>query len=82
MSDVDFAVSKRLAQKMADVLREVENVGQVANAIGTLTAFFLCRLRDVGVVSPEDAVELADIIHSQVLARLDDPELPSDEAVR
>lgn len=82
MPDVDFEISKRLAQKMADVLSEVQNVGQGADAIGILFAFYLCRVRDAGVVSPEDAVELASIIHSQVLSRLDDPQLPSDEAVR
>jgi hypothetical protein len=79
--DADFEVSKRLAQKMAVVLSEVENVGQGADAIGILFAFYLCRVRDAGVVSPKDAIELASIINSQVLERLDDQPLQSDEAV-
>lgn len=80
-SETDFEASKRLAQKMADVLSEVENVGQGADAIGILAAFYLCRVRDAGVVSPKDAIELAGIIHSQVMEYLDQQPLPRDGEV-
>lgn len=81
MGDIDFEVSKCRAEKMAGALSGIENIGQGADAIGMLTAFYLCSLRGAGIISTKDAVEVANMIHSQVLARLDDQPLPDGEEV-
>lgn len=81
MPEGDFKGAKRLAQKMGAVLSDVDNVGEGADAMAFLLAFYLCRLRDEDVISQQDSVDLAGIVYSDVLAMLEKQPFPRGKAV-
>lgn len=66
----NFEASKKLGRAMIDVVKDAQNVGQGVDAIGMVLGFYLHELREAGVITADDAIELVGIVRDDVLASL------------
>jgi hypothetical protein len=70
VNNPDFDASCELGRAMMDVVKDAQNVGQGVDAIGMVLGFYLHELREAGVITADDAIELVGIVRDDVLASL------------